>query len=277
MTGVIVLNAVIVWMIICEVNDGILWINNSLWRNKSRDCKKQGWRRAAWWREIHVSREVVLLAIYYIFAVLLIVQMKLYKMSYILLFIGLPFVVRKIIAIREERKIEQGIVGFLGCLNARLMVDNDIIQALENTRKIVPNKGIKRILTEFSVALTISCDPALAFEKMQNIKNSYLRYVFINLQNVLDSWGESKELVRELESEYISAQIEIHKGRVELQNDKIMTYIGLGLAAFTALNIVAHDAGIMSYYMARPQIAIVLGCIALSGVWVLVSTKISAF
>ncbi len=269
---IILLNAVAVWFIIrqeAQTEEGIGFLRNDLGRPL--------WRIDRTGRAVLSEaqrRRVNHYLLYYLFAFLILWNGNV-SIALVVFLLLLPLILQTVAKIKEERDVESGIVGFLGCLNARLMVDNDIVTALENTQKIVSTKGIRRILSEFSVALKISCNPNLAFEKMRGIHNSYLRYVFINLQNVLDSWGDATELVRELENEYISAQIEINKGRVELQNDKFMTYLGLGLTAMTALNIVGNDAAMMNFYAERPWLAAFLVGLAFSGVVVLFTTKLS--
>ncbi len=283
---IILFNAVAVWVLIRHVE-----LDDSEHDLLSDDTRRSSWNIARGRWSIGFSRSRIGIGkydeffggcgrrlayylLYYLFAFLFFWNGD-FGIAYAVLLLVIPFGIRLVMKIKEEREIENGIVGFLGCLNSRLMVDNDIVTALENTQHIVPTKGIRRLLREFSVALTISCNPTLAFEKMRGIHNSYLRYVFINLQNVLDSWGEARELVRELENEYISVQIEINKGRVELQNDKVMTYLGLGLTAITAFNIVGNDAAMMSFYAERPWLVVFLGGLAFSGVVVLFTTKLS--
>lgn len=212
----------------------------------------------------------------YIFFMLLIwLSSSRLGLHHLLLFLAIPFGLRSIREIIEERDIEKGMVSFLGALSARLMVEDDVLKALESVKGSVPSAAIRRVLAEFSAAMKVSCNPRLAFRRMQKIRHPYLRYVFLNIENVLESWGDARELVHELENEYISAQTEMNRGRAELQNDKLLTYSGLLLAVMTAVSVFQSKAEMGLYYLQRPVLALVLLAMAGIGVVVLARAKIS--
>lgn len=194
--------------------------------------------------------------------------------AYYLIYLLLPHIWTAYVRDREQKDIDRGMVNFLEVLNARLLVDDDVLHALENTADVVPSKTIRRILKEFNLTMKISCNPALAFQKMTRVRHSYLRYVFMNMEHVFNSWGKARELVQELENEYVSVQTELNKGRAELQNDKLMTYGGLFLAGITSANVLTSDPQMVAYYSARPLFAVVLLLTAMIGVSILSTTRI---
>lgn len=210
----------------------------------------------------------------HIFAVMFFLTADFANFPILLLMLAAPYFAKIIFDILEQNDIERGMVDFLSVLNSRLTVDDDIISALEHAKDIVSSKSIRRILSEFIVTTKVSCSPKLAFQKVGGLKHSYLRYVFLNIENVLESWGDARELVQSLENEYISVQTEVNKGRAELQNDKLMTYIGLFLVVITSYNVFSADAQMVRFYSERPFIAMILLAIGAVGALVLAKTKI---
>lgn len=197
-----------------------------------------------------------------------------FELSALILLGILPFAVRTIYQIYIQREIEKGMINFLQLLNSRLVVDEDLIRSIENITEYLTSGAIRRILREFIVIFKVSCNPALAFETMQKVNHAYLRYVFLNIQAVMDSWGNPGQLIQELENEYISVYTELNKGRAELQNDKLMTYFGLLLAGITAYNALANHPLMVQYYASRPLLVISLAILATTGVFVLAASKI---
>lgn len=193
----------------------------------------------------------------------------------ILVLLGiLPFLGRTVYKIYIQREIEKGMINFLQLLNSRLVIDEDLISSIENITEYVTSGAIRRILREFVVIFKVSCNPALAFDTMQKVNHAYLRYVFLNIRAVMESWGNPGQLIQELENEYISVYTELNKGRAELQNDKLMTYLGLLLAGITAYNVLANHALMVRYYASRPLLLIVLALLASIGIFVLAASKI---
>lgn len=176
--------------------------------------------------------------------------------------------------LNKQKDIENGMVNFLSTLSARLSIDDDIVSAIENSIPYITSKHIKASLIDFSNTVRLSCGTDLAFEKMSHVDHAYFRYVFLNLQQLMDSWGNPRDLVRELEAEYISVQVEVNKGRAELQNDKIMSYFGLGLAGITAIQLLSGNPLTTAFYAERPILLVLLALLALSGVWIISRTKI---
>ncbi len=217
---------------------------------------------------------VPLIALSHIFAVLLYLAAEFINFQMLLIMLAAPYFAKFVLDILEQQDIERGMIDFLNVLNSRLTVDEDIISALDKTRHIVVSKSIRRVLDEFIVTTRISCSPKLAFHKMSKLKNPYLRYIFLNIENVLDSWGDARELVQSLENEYISVQTEVNKGRAELQNDKLMTYIGLFLVLVTSYNVFSADSQMTQYYSERPLLAMILLCVGALGAVILARTKI---
>lgn len=176
--------------------------------------------------------------------------------------------------IQKRKDIENGMVNFLSTLSARLSVDDDIVTAIENSIPYITSKYIKISLIDFSNTVRLSCGTDMAFEKMRLVDHAYFRYVFLNLQQLMDSWGNPRELVRELETEYISVQVEVNKGRAELQNDRMMSYFGLALAGITAIQLLSGNPLTTAFYSERPLILLLLFGLAMGGVAMIARTKV---
>lgn len=235
----------------------------------SKEIRKQGYISIKSFKK----NVVYYLFVYYIYLALSSLYLP-FEITVWIVFLLLPFVVLTVYKIREQREIENGMINFLQLLNSRLVIDEDMITSIESITENVTSKAIKRILREFIVIFKVSCNPELAFETMQKVNHGYLRYVFLNIQGVLNSWGDPVHLIQELENEYISVYTELNKGKSELQNDKLMTYFGLLLAGMTAFNVVSNHPMMIQYYSSRPMLAAVLSVLGLIGVTVLVLSKI---
>lgn len=176
--------------------------------------------------------------------------------------------------LQKRKDIENGMVNFLSTLSARLSIDDDIVTAIENSIPYITSKHIKASLIDFSNTVRLSCGTDMAFEKMRLVDHAYFRYVFLNLQQLMESWGNPRELVRELETEYISVQVEVNKGRAELQNDRMMSYFGLALAGITAIQLLSGNPLTTEFYSERPLLLLLLFGLAISGVLMIARTKI---
>lgn len=214
-----------------------------------------------------------ILSLYSLFLTLLYLNLR-FPIPYLMFAFCVPFFTLSFFRLREQREIEKGMIGFLQALNARLLVDDDIMKAIENTTEMVAPGPIRRILREFTLTFKVSCNPVAAFDKIREVNHPYLRYIFLNIQNVLNSWGDAAELIRELENEYISVQTELNKGRAELQNDKLMTYFGLLMAGVTSFQVLSANTSMVKFYMSRPILSFLLVFLAISGIVVLATTKI---
>lgn len=235
----------------------------------SREIRHQGYLSIKSFK----TKVVSYLVIYNMYLFLLSIYIS-FDVPILILLVLLPFIVLTGYKIYEQREIEKGMINFLQLLNSRLIVDEDLITSIENITEYVTSGAIKRILREFIVIFKVSCNPALAFETMQKVRHSYLRYVFLNIQGALDSWGNPCRLIQELENEYISVYTEWNKGRSELQNDKMMTYFGLLLAGLTTYNVLSGNAAMIRYYSDRPLLVICLVCLGLTGIVVLMASKL---
>lgn len=173
----------------------------------------------------------------------------------------------------EIRDIEKGMIGFLNAVNLRLTVDSNIITALEKSLPAISSKHIKKHIGIFCKTMKLSGNKFQAFSQIAKVPHSYFGYVFMNIEHVVDSWGDARELMKELEQEYISVQIEISKGRVELENDKTLTIIGLVIASLTGLNIIASDSRMLDYYIKRPTMVVFILGLALAGAVLLWKTR----
>lgn len=216
---------------------------------------------------------VVLYVAYLITAVLYAILVRLGWMESFLLAVA-PIGIRIWYFNRKRNDIEQGMVNFLSTLNARLTIDDDIVTALENCIPYITSKHIRALLVDFSNTVRLSCGTDVAFEKISHVENGYFRYVFLNLHQLMESWGNPRDLVRELETEYISVQVEVNKGRAELQNDRMMSYFGLALAGVTAIQLVSGNPLTTAYYANHPFLLLILAGLALSGVVMISRTKI---
>lgn len=217
----------------------------------------------------------LLYSFYALFVIMAYFSSKQFTETHLIFALLLPPIFRVYMRIKTQREIERGMIAFLELLNSGLLIEDDVIKALESTADMIHCKPIRNILKDFSLTMRVSCNPTLAFQKMRHIPNAYMRYVFLNIENVLNSWGSARELIQELEREYISVQSELNKGRAELQNDKMMTYGGLFLTGFTSYKIFTSDPYMIAYFQSHPLFALILGVTAVSGVVLLSMTRIS--
>ncbi|MDO4799327.1 MAG: hypothetical protein Q4A52_02275, partial [Bacillota bacterium] len=181
-----------------------------------------------------------------------------------------PVLVFEFRRIQVRRRIDRGIIVFLDVLNARMAVSSNLFGALELATESIRSVEIRRILQRFNLRVRLLGNRREAFASVQReVHHPYLRYIFMNLEHIAESWGDGLELLREIENDYISIQTEWNRSRTELENDRWMTYFGMLLLLYTASQILYKNPVVTDYFTRHPVVLGMFGMVAASGVWVL--------
>lgn len=181
-----------------------------------------------------------------------------------------PVLVFEFRRIQVRRRIDRGIIVFLDVLNARMAVSSNLFGALELATESIRSVEIRRILQRFNLRVRLLGNRREAFASVQReVHHPYLRYIFMNLEHIAESWVDGLELLREIENDYISIQTEWNRSRTELENDRWMTYFGMLLLLYTASQILYKNPVVTDYFARHPVVLGMFGMVAASGVWVL--------
>lgn len=218
-----------------------------------------------------VSREVLRLYPLYLLALISFVRHS--DPIGLLVVALLPILVFEFRRVQVRRRIDHGIIVFLDVLNARMAVSSNLFAALELATGSIRSAEIRKILQRFNLRVRLLGNRQEAFASVQReVHHPYLRYIFMNLEHIAESWGDGLELLREIENDYISIQTELNRSRTELENDRWMTYFGMLLLLYTASQILYKNPVVTDYFAKHPVVLGVFGMIAAIGVWVLVRT-----
>ncbi|GAB6107476.1 hypothetical protein [Fusibacter bizertensis] len=163
---------------------------------------------------------------------------------------------RKII----DRRIDKGIFQLLTQINARLIKSEDILKAISESEKALSNKPILYLVKQFNQTIKVGLPPELAFEKLQNQSlNEYFCYLFTNINLVYQRRGNVIDLIKALENEYTSIQIEINKRKTELEHDRNMIGLSLLIVFFITYKITIDNDYIITFYKAHNGIGVFWG------------------
>lgn len=163
---------------------------------------------------------------------------------------------RKII----DRKIDKGIFQLLTQINARLIKSEDILMAISESEKALNNKPILYLVKQFNQTIKVGLPPELAFEKIQSQSlNEYFCYLFTNINLVYQRRGNVIDLIKALENEYTSIQIEINKRKMELEHDRNMIGLSLLIVFFITYKITIDNDYIITFFKVHNGIGVFLG------------------
>lgn len=167
---------------------------------------------------------------------------------------------------RVDLSIDKGIFNLLTQINARMLKSEDILRALQETEQTINNKHIIKIISIFNRTIKLGLPPTQAFSRLQIVtRNEYLKYLFTNIEIVYLRRGNVHELMRALENEYTSIQIEINKRKVALEHEKNMTLFSMSLVVLTTIKIIKDNDYILTFYRANSFLTAVLALFVIIG------------
>ena len=143
---------------------------------------------------------------------------------------------------------------------------------------MVDNKYILKVLAEFNQYIKFGVAPSLAFIRIRSmIRNEYLKYLFLNVEIVYTRRGNVIELMKALENEYTSIQIEINKRKVELSHERKMTAVALMMVVLTTLKIIRDNDYILAYYKQHDAIIYIIASFVLLGIGIIIKANITKY
>ncbi len=219
---------------------------------------------------IHIKE----LLVYYVSFIvgIVVIWFFIFRANFILNMFFIFILILPIIILEQYRrivsqKIDKGIFQFLTQINARLMKSEDIIKAISESEKSLTNKPLLYLVKQFNQTIKIGLPPERAFEKVQSQSlNEYLCYLFTNINIVYQRRGNVSELIKALENEYTSIQIEINKRKTELEHDRNMIGISLLIVFSITYKISIDNDYIISFYKMHNGIGVFWGFLVCIGV-----------
>jgi Flp pilus assembly protein TadB len=151
-----------------------------------------------------------------------------------------------------NHSINQDMFAFLSRINAQLSQNNDFIDTLRTVERKVQNQFIQNGLRHFNTSIRAGLTPELAFNQLQSkTHHTFLKYLYINVEQAYTRRGDVVELMRGLENEYTSVQIEMNKRDIELIKYRDKTYFSILLVLLTGLKIVTQDDYLLDFYFSN--------------------------
>lgn len=148
-----------------------------------------------------------------------------------------------------DNKIDKSLFVFLSKANACLIQNEDLIHALLEIERSNTNIYIGKGLKVFNTAIRAGVSSEVAFSMLlDTTHHDYLRYIYLNIEQVHLRQGDVVELMRALENEYTAIQIELNKRKIELQHDRNLTLFSFVLVVMTAMRIIKTHDYIVDFY-----------------------------
>lgn len=149
-----------------------------------------------------------------------------------------------------DNNIDKTLFTFLSKANACLIQNEDLINALLEVERSITNVYIRKGLKVFNTAIRAGVSSEVAFSILLDATHhDYLRYIYLNLEQVHLRQGDVIELLRALENEYTAIQIELNKRKIELQHDRNLTLFSFMLVVLTAMRIIKTHDYIVTFYL----------------------------
>ncbi|MCD4714618.1 MAG: hypothetical protein K8R73_15140 [Clostridiales bacterium] len=149
-----------------------------------------------------------------------------------------------------DNNIDRTLFTFLSKANACLIQNEDLINALLEVERSITNVYIRKGLKVFNTAIRAGVSSEVAFKMLlDSTHHDYLRYIYLNLEQVHLRQGDVIELLKALENEYTAIQIELNKRKIELQHDRNLTLFSFVLVVLTAMRIIKTHDYIVTFYM----------------------------
>lgn len=149
-----------------------------------------------------------------------------------------------------DNNIDKTLFAFLSKANACLIQNEDLINALLEVERSNTNVYIGKGLKVFNTAIRAGVSSEVAFSMLFDATHhDYLRYIYLNVEQVHLRQGDVVELMRALENEYTAIQIELNKRKIELQHDRNLTLFSFVLVVLTAMRIIKTHDYIITFYL----------------------------
>ncbi len=173
-----------------------------------------------------------------------------------------------------DLSIDQGIFDFLTQLNAKLLKSEDVLMALDEVGHKLMNKHIAKVVRAFNQTLYMGGSPHLAFTMIKAaIDNEYLKYIFINIEIVYTRRGNVLELMRSLENEYTSIQVEINRRKVSLEHEKNMTLFSIVMVGWMVSKVIRDNNYVLEFYRTHLLLGGILVFFVIIGVMLLIKAN----
>lgn len=196
----------------------------------------------------------------------------------IILLISVPIFCMEKYIDHVDLSIDKGIFNLLTQINARMLKSEDILRALQESEHTITNKHILKIIHVFNHTIKLGLPPTQAFSRLQTVtRNEYLKYLFINIEIVYLRRGNVQELMRALENEYTSIQIEINKRKVALEHEKNMTLFSMFMVALTTIKIIKDNDYILTFYRANSFLIAVLALFVFAGICFVIKASLTKY
>jgi hypothetical protein len=171
------------------------------------------------------------------------------KIGVVLTGIFLPFAVLELRLEHIERKIDAGLFSFLSKLNARLIQNQDLMQVLQLVESEIGNPYIETGIHHFNRSVRAGLSPEIAFDLLKgDVHHEHLRYIYLNIEQAYLKRGDVSALMRALENEYTSIQVELNKRKIELQTERNFVFLSLLFVGASAVGIARSNDFILQYY-----------------------------
>lgn len=201
---------------------------------------------------LNLNELMILYSLYLTLCFLALMLFDFTPFTFTLLGIGLGVIPAVVLDKRLEtidREIDRGVFQFLSLINAKLMQSEDIIKAIKVIESELKNKSILRIVRIFNQTIKAGVPPETALERVQEVScNEYLNYVFTNIEVVYLRRGNIVELMKGLENEFISIQVEVNRRKVAIEHERNMVWLSLGIVGFVTIKIMRDHDYIRRYF-----------------------------
>lgn len=200
------------------------------------------------------------------------------KWSGSIIMTGLPLGMMEVSIKKMDLSIDHGIFDFLTHLNAKLLKSEDVLMALDEVGPMLTNKHIAKVVRAFNQTLYMGGSPHLAFTMIKSgIDNEYLKYIFINIEIVYTRRGNVLELMRSLENEYTSIQVEINRRKVSLEHEKNMTLFSIIMVGWMVSKVIRDNNYVLEFYKTHIFLGGVLMFFVVAGVLFLIKANFQKY
>jgi len=215
--------------------------------------------------------EILAFYLIYIALILLIILMTglipFYKLCISFVLITMPLIAVEMIRNHLNKKIERGLFQLLTQFNSRLIKKEDVISAMYEIEKVIDNQPIRKILRHFNQSIQIGIQPEQAFQNTKWICiNEYFKYILTNIEIVYKRRGNVIELMRALENEYTSIQVEVNKRKTELFHELRMILVSLMLVILVTIKVIKDNDYIVSFYSGHFGLIITISLVVILGI-----------
>lgn len=190
-----------------------------------------------------------------------------YKTCISIVIVILPVLVFEMGRNHLNKKIERGLFQFLTQFNSRLLKKEDVISAMYEIEKVMDNQYIRKILHRFNQSIQIGVQPEQAFQNTKRICiNEYFKYIITNVEIVYKRRGNVSELLRALENEYTSIQVEVNKRKTELEHELRMILVSLVLVILVTVKVIKDNDYIVTFYNGHVGLIISISLVVIIGI-----------